>query len=564
MRGWRGFARLAWFGLVGLGATAPARAQLLVAATPGDPPAVEHAELAYALGDAQSVTWLSLRIERGPVAAVAALPDGAMVSQAVDGWLSALETTASPSVLVPPGSPPCGRTALIRTTWPRAKASPAVELTLDSADDVVALLDAAGLTLESELPEASSYAVWSWPALDGGQTTRTLRVVGAAPLSMLPGYDFPVSLSLITSGPMRFENEADKRELEVTFRGGDDPSSDYVERLVELVSAGPATLLETRARGLLFDWSIYGDVLSVAPLARTYPHQASSELTQLDVDACTEQLRELGSAGAAPATDCGDAVDLGLALAAVDPELATLQRLALSSRDGISPAKLEGGGEPTSPLLTARRFDGSACEPPEQPPLVRDPPTITGGGSQPPAGSDQEVVHETVVVEREPVEVSCGGSPEPEPVGDYDYYGNDDSDESCTIDTTAEQDTTQDDPDCSSDTSSSSDTDTEADCASDSSGSGSSSSDDGCSGDSSTTSDTTSSDSCSGDSSTSETSGYDGDTCTGQAAPREGRPAQRGASAGRPQRLKTSLWSVAFAALVLPIRRRKRRASTGG
>ncbi|HKY36958.1 MAG TPA: hypothetical protein VJN18_13525 [Polyangiaceae bacterium] len=574
MRGWRGFARLALFGFVTLGAAAPARAQLLVAATPGEPPAIEHAELAYALGDAQSLTWLSLRVERGPVAVVAALPDAATIGQAVDGWLTALETTASPSVLVPPGSEPCGRTNLIRAEWPRAKGTPAVELRLDSADDVVALLEAAGLTLESELPEASSYAVWSWPALDRGQTTRTLRVAGAPPLSLLPGFDFPVALSLITTGPVRYENEVDKRELQVTFRGGNAPSSDYLERLVEFVSAGPTGLLETRSRGLLFDWSIYGDALSVAPLARTYPHEASSELADLDVDACSQQLRELGSAGAAPATDCGDAVDLGLALTAVDPQLATLQRLAVSSREGVSPAKLEGGGEPVSPLLTARHLDASGCETVTQPPLVRDPPPTTGGGSPPPTGAGQEVVHETVVVEREPVEVSCGGSPEPEPVGDYDYYGNDDSDESCTGDTSSDYDST-DDPDCSSDTSSSSDSSAEADCSSDSSGSSSSSSDDGCSGDSSTSSDSISSDSgCSGDCSSSETNGYDGDTCTGQAAPREGRPAQRsagqarpqrsGAGAPRPTRLKTSLWSVAFAALVLPIRRRKRRASASG
>ena len=87
---------------------------------------------------------------------------------------------------------------------------------------------------------------------------------------------------------------------------------------------------------------------------------------------------------------------------------------------------------------------------------------MVGSGSRPPATSEPEVVHETVVVEHEPVEVSCGGSPDPEPVDDYDYY---DRDESCYYDTTSDYDST-DDPDCSSDTSSSSDT-SEADCSSD-------------------------------------------------------------------------------------------------
>jgi len=51
-----------------------ARAQLLVATTPGDPPAIAHAELAFASGAGTPVTWLSLRIARGPVALVARYP----------------------------------------------------------------------------------------------------------------------------------------------------------------------------------------------------------------------------------------------------------------------------------------------------------------------------------------------------------------------------------------------------------------------------------------------------------------------------------------------------------
>jgi hypothetical protein len=102
---------------------------------------------------------------------------------------------------------------------------------------------------------------------------------------------------------------------------------------------------------------------------------------------------------------------------------------------------------------------------------------------------------------------------------------------------------TDDEVTCAGDSSTSSETGDEVDCGSDSSSS--TTSDDGCSGDSS-----------------SETGGYDGDTCTGSAAPRTGPPAQHAQK--RPQRLKTSLWTLAFAALVLPIRRRKRAPSAGG
>src|SRR5688572_7878969 len=153
MRSLRGFARVALLGSVTLAGATQARAQLLVAAMPGEPPAIQHAELAYALGDGQPVTWLSLRVERGLVAVVVALPDGARVSPALDGWFAALERTASPHLLVPQDAPPCGGTSLVRTAWPRAQGLPAVELTLESADDVQALLDTAGLTFEAELPD---------------------------------------------------------------------------------------------------------------------------------------------------------------------------------------------------------------------------------------------------------------------------------------------------------------------------------------------------------------------------------------------------------------------------
>ena len=141
-------------------------------------------------------------------------------------------------------------------------------------------------------------------------------------------------------------------------------------------------------------------------------------------------------------------------------------------------------------------------------------------------------------------------------------------------------------------------------CASDSSSSSESESSDSCSGDSSSSSESEPSDSCSGDSSSSsddsgcaptaqlelerrqrlrvgqqQRSSDASDSCCGgsseqqlrrrhlhrrrgsgrRAHPKSAAPASRPAPAcDRPRRLKTSLWSMAFAALVLPIRRRKR------
>ena len=78
MRTTRGSVRFVLAMLAGLASAGSARAQLLVATTPGDAPAIAHAELAYAAGDGTPVTWLSLRIARGPVALIAALPQDAV------------------------------------------------------------------------------------------------------------------------------------------------------------------------------------------------------------------------------------------------------------------------------------------------------------------------------------------------------------------------------------------------------------------------------------------------------------------------------------------------------
>src|SRR5690242_12315387 len=231
MRFWRGSAPLAFVSLA-LATLGPSQAdaQLLVAAARDEPPAVEHAELAYALGDGPPVTWLSLRVARGPVAVVAALHAPAHAASALDAWFSALEATASPHVLPPDGAGNCAeRASLVPVTWPRGHGSAPTELIVESVDDASAALAELGLPAGEPLPAADSYVIWSWSGLDTASTTRTLRIEGEAlPLTLLSGEPFPVLLSAITRGAQRYQNGLGKQALDVTFRAGDPPSSDYV------------------------------------------------------------------------------------------------------------------------------------------------------------------------------------------------------------------------------------------------------------------------------------------------------------------------------------------------
>lgn len=534
MRSLRGHARVVSALFVSFASPA-AQAQFLVAAPPDTPDAVEHAELSYAIGEARSISWLSLRLQGSPVALVTALPANARANEATAAWSAALEDSASPRIEAPAAGPACARTSgVLRAAWPRGPAIPASELELDSRGDVESVLSAQGLVLESSLPEAARYLVWSWPASQAPVTTRALRVeTDAGPLSLLPGSSFPVSLNVVANGPLRYSGERDKQELGVTFVGGDRPRSDYLERLREFVADSP--LLEARAQSLVFDWSIYPGAVVISPLVKNYAWQAGRDLPELDVEACVEQLRALRDSASASVSACGAAVDLQLALAVVEAERATLHRVALSSRDGAWPELLQGGGEASAPLLQAARFDASLCK--VEPPATTDGrrPGGASAGEAPVRSPDADAAGE-VVLEQRDVEVSCGSSTEPPD------YSADEADEGCSSDGSR---SSGQDADCSSG-SSSTQGEADTDCSSDSA-SGSSSSDDG----------------CSGDSSGGDESGYDGETCTGQAAPRADR-SERSARGRRARRLETSLWSTALVGVVLPIRRRKRRAASAG
>jgi hypothetical protein len=574
MRGLRGSVRFTSLVLLALTGAGSASAQLLVAAPPEVVDAVAHAELAYALGDGPPVTWVSLRVRRAPVALVAALPEGAAAEPGLDAWLSALETTASPRVLLPRNTTDCGETSFVEVAWPRSAGVAPAELRLESPEDVASVLAEQGLVVASELPSAGEYIVWSWSELDAARTTRTLRVHGGpAPLSFLPGSPFPIFVNAVTRGAVTYAGEVDVSGLDIAFVAGPSRHSDYRARIDSWLAGRAEPLLETRSRGLLYDWSIHSDLVSVAPLIRSYVARAGVELPDLDAKACGNALAALRVAGSdGGTTACGSARDAALALLTADPQLATLQRFVVSGARGVSTESLSGGGEPRAPTVRAKSLDATACPNGRQPPKVVDP-VVSGGGPGPssePRGDSEASVEETVVVEaHQPVEVDCTGTPQPEP--DEGYYGDDD-DVDCSSDSASSSETSDSEVDCSGDTSTTSASSSDSGdsgCGDDTSSSSSDSSDSGCSDDTSSSSSDSSDSGCSDDTSSSseEDSGYDGDTCASvSATPRATQKSQAGLTRGKrlkgSQRLKTSLWSVAFAALALPIRRRKRGART--
>ncbi len=521
------------------------------------------------------MTWVSLRAERGPVALVAALEADARAEEGLDGWFAALEEVGSPRVLPPSGvTTSCGLSLTpLLVAWPRSASRAPSVVELQSASDVSALLEAEGFSAPSQVPEASRYLVWSWPASDAAFTTRTLRIRGQAdPLELMSHGMVPVLLSALTRGAMTYRGELSS-ELPVTLTVGKPVSHDYRQRALSWLDSHSDALLELRARGPIFDWTIYDDV-TVPPLIGTYADAAALELPKIDAAACREHLdawrQPPGAPGDTPG--CDDAIDAELALAAVDSDVTTLERLIASSRAVVSWRAFEPGGQPRSPLLHAHELDISHCV---------TAPAPAGAGAQQPSGAarptapavvrdEVEPEREVVVVEHRPAEIDCSGSP------DHTHYRDDEVDCSSQPGRTAESDDTDcssdssgsqsSDADCSADSSSSQSDD--ADCSSDSSGSQGDDAD--CSSDSSSSqseeadcsSDSSQSDDadCSSDSSSSS----DGDSCSGDSAGSETKTEGRDELAARPRRLKTSLWSVALAALVLPIRRRKRRLRAAG
>lgn len=251
MRNVRGFVRALLGCWVGLLTSGSAAAQLLIVEPSIDSSTVQHAELAYAFGAGAPVTWLSLRAERGPVALVAALDADAHAEQGLDAWFGALEQVGSPRVLPPNAeTTSCGLPLLpLPVDWPRSAGRTPSMVELESAADVSALLETQGFMAPNELPEASRYLVWSWPASSGAFTTRTLRIRGQnEPLELMPHGVFPVLLSALTRGAMTYRGELPSSELPVTLTIGKPISHDYRERALDWLGSHGDALLELRAR----------------------------------------------------------------------------------------------------------------------------------------------------------------------------------------------------------------------------------------------------------------------------------------------------------------------------
>jgi hypothetical protein len=181
-------------------------------------------------------------------------------------------------------------------------------------------------------------------------------------------------------------------------------------------------------------------------------------------------------------------------------------------------------------------------------------------------------------------EVSCASSTEPEPAAQEEWNCNSQPSETQTseADCSSDSSASGQSESCASDTADASQPQDES-CASDTAQTNEPQ-DDGCGAD---TADTKApqDESCDSgsptdsESDTDDTTGYDGETCTGQATPKSStrsaallvpsagvlndRLEQNAKRPARPKRLRLSLWSVAFAALVLPLRRRKRRRGLG-
>jgi hypothetical protein len=561
MRGMRGFVRIVSGCWASLLVSRLAFAQLWVAEPPDSSP-IAHAELAYAFGAGKPVTWLSLRAEHGPVAVVVALEAEAAVEEGLDAWFGALEQAGSPRVLPANHvSAACGRQLTpLFVSWPRAASALPSAVELQTPDDVRALLDSEGLLAPSELPLAARYWVWSWPDGDSAFTTRTLRIQGQEePLALEPHGSFPILLSALTRGAMTHAAELMNSELAVTYWVAQSQSNDYRQQALGWLGAHDDPLLELRQRGSVLDWSSYEGV-PIPPLVESYAQAAGLE----------EPER---------------ATDAELALAAVDSDVATLQRVLVSSRFGASWRAFTAGGEPWAPVVRARRLDTSSCVSSQAAPSPVERAPVSGGKTSPtPVSRDdfESDFESRPLGHHEPTEINCSGSTEhrqdetdcsgasessstqddevdcsSEPAStsqsdDADCSGG--SEESSETESTdcsggSEESNQTEDTDCSGGSEESSQSDAEAtDCSSDSSSS-SDTADDGCSGNSS------------GEGSDSEDdsySGYEGETCTGQAAPRKAPTAQHRSRLKRPRRLKASFWTVALAALVLPIRRRKR------
>jgi hypothetical protein len=301
-----------------------------------------------------------------------------------------------------------------------------VELWLEQSEDVSAALDQLGLALQTPLPKAERYLLWSWPKGDRDRSTRTLRIEGGDDvLPLLPAPGVPIVLSAVTAGPASFADERVDAELAVTFEAGTPATTDYRQRLDAWFDRHREPLIELRSKTALWNWSVYGAGVSIPPLTFAYAAAAAREQQGIDAEACGRQLRSLDRPDAAPPSACGPARDVELALSAAGTESATLERFVIAGRVGVTPALLAPGGDVRAPILRAKSASGASCTSADAPVNAGPVPVVT----EPSTGRSEEAVVERAPVTAPPVEASCSSSTQSE---------SDESD-SCSSDSSGSQ-----------------------------------------------------------------------------------------------------------------------------
>jgi len=553
---------------------------------------VVQARYAMTTSPWQTTRWASLRVERFPGAMAWLLPvrRGARVDEVTDAWFEALELASAPRI-VPPVCDASASKLRTRVEGPTTLTPSVRALDVALLDDPAALR-AFAASWGFELPAAvdnrfrtlSERGFRLIALVYGGaadrEFTRTVRITDdafpAVPLFMTLGIDEPIDITAFLMGADRYrvgkgsEIELDPDRILFLRDGSTNYATMLGERLAD--ARGESWVLETAGHRLLFEgmWGPSGTDPS-PPLVTTYLARAAAYGDTDGYPSCVTAIQRLaamtgrvgracaagslatvqGSGGecsestapdeiAAGVLRCGPAAaDLALALSGLELSTTWLTRVR-----GIVPAHEFGDdlaattdpGPPKSPFLLATHSE-IGCSSTSSPDGGSSGPTPVPPGLAPPvAPPNPTVVPDPTGMIVDPGEpateglsLSCSCSPAaPESAESNDSCDRSDSsssgsDEGC--DGAPEDDSNTDEEGC------------------DSSDSGSSSdADDGCDGDSGSSDDGC--DTSSGSSSSSESK------CN---VPRRSR---RGRS-------RTSLVTLAFAAILLPLRRlgRRRRAA---
>ncbi len=521
-------------------------------------------QVAIAANQASHVSWV--RVQLAPVGGqalwVLPLPADAAVDVAGDAWMDALDRSLAPRITAPIGARSCSkedaRVDSLATALPRHAAR--ALLHFDSAAAVTDHALKAGLRVDDSALDALKRAStdrflaleFSAPsAWSVGDTVRFSQVGGSRALEILAtDATGPVNLTVYTAGSglgwFGDRQHIQRSELDDGWDSSTARSAyaDSVESkfYTETEQGRSAYVVEAFSSRALTAWAVSSEV-TVPPILHGFATGVTSGAA--DADRCTSAIAGILDAGMASfpvacaegavqsgddatcdaaATDalsCEGYRDVALALsgATVVPRFTRIVGRVVTGY----PIEVEFDDASDIPVVsTASYADESAC--PGNPP----PPGVGGfGGTYGGYGGGDGGA--TTVVESYDSQTSyvfdCSGSPEPE--------GSSSSEDDCGGDTS---DSYDDEDDCGGDSSDSYDDD---DCGGDSSDSYD---DSDCGGDSSDGYDDSG---CSGDS-----SGSEGPDCGGDSS-----SSGEGCSVRRRSRRRASVWTLAGAGLLLPLRR---------